>query len=194
MSEKSWTGWVTDPGRHRGAGRGHTRVCLGEPAEARLGPVTTTLKPGDAAPDFTLTNDKGEDVTLSDLKGQRVIVYFYPAAMTPGCTTEACDFSDSIDALHARGVEVLGISPDKPEKLAKFRERDGLTITLLSDPDKHVHDAYGAYGEKKLYGKTVQGVIRSTFVVDEEGKVSDARYNVKATGHVAKLRRDLGLD
>jgi peroxiredoxin Q/BCP len=158
-----------------------------------LGIVTTTLKPGDPAPDFTLTNDKGEDVTLSDLKGQRVIVYFYPAAMTPGCTTQACDFSDSIDALHARGIEVLGISPDKPEKLAKFRERDGLTITLLSDPDKKVHNAYGTYGEKQLYGKTVEGVIRSTFVVDEEGKVSDARYNVKATGHVAMLRKDLGL-
>ena len=155
--------------------------------------MTTRLSAGDPAPDFTLPDADGEEVSLSDFAGQRVIVYFYPAAMTPGCTTEACDFSDSIDALHARGVEVLGISPDKPEKLAKFRERDGLTITLLSDPDKHVHDAYGAYGEKKLYGKTVQGVIRSTFVVDEEGKVSDARYNVKATGHVAKLRKDLGL-
>ena len=155
--------------------------------------MTTTLKPGDVAPDFTLTNDKGEDVTLSDLKGQRVIVYFYPAAMTPGCTTEACDFSDSIDALHAGGIEVLGISPDKPEKLAKFRERDGLTITLLSDADKSVMQAYGAYGEKKLYGKLVQGVIRSTFVVDEDGTVALAQYNVKATGHVAKLRKDLGL-
>ena len=151
------------------------------------------LAPGDPAPEFTLLDADGKEVSLSSFRGQRVIVYFYPAAMTPGCTTEACDFSDSIDALHARGIEVLGISPDKPEKLAKFRERDGLTITLLSDPDKHVHDAYGAYGEKKLYGKTVQGVIRSTFVVDEEGKVSDARYNVKATGHVAKLLRDLKL-
>ena len=155
--------------------------------------MTTTLKAGDTAPDFTLTNDKGEDVTLSELKGQRVIVYFYPAAMTPGCTTEACDFSDSIDALHARGVEVLGISPDKPEKLARFRERDGLTITLLSDPDRHVHEAYGAYGEKKLYGKTVTGVIRSTVVVDEEGRVALARYNVKATGHVASLGKALGV-
>ena len=155
--------------------------------------MTTTLKPGDKAPDFTLANDKGEKVTLSDLKGQRVIVYFYPAAMTPGCTTEACDFSDSIDALHARGIEVLGISPDRPEKLAKFRERDGLTITLLSDPDRHVHEAYGTYGEKKLYGKTVHGVIRSTFVVDEDGKVAVAQYNVRATGHVGKLRRDLSV-
>jgi peroxiredoxin Q/BCP len=155
--------------------------------------TTVRLEPGQTAPDFTLSDQDGTPVSLHDLRGQRVILYFYPAAMTPGCTTEACDFSDSIDALHARGIEVLGISPDQPEKLAKFRERDGLTITLLSDPDRHVHDAYGAYGEKKLYGKTVQGVIRSTFVVDEEGKVSDARYNVKATGHVAKLRKDLGL-
>jgi peroxiredoxin Q/BCP len=155
--------------------------------------VSTTLKAGDPAPDFTLTNDAGQDVTLSDLRGQRVIVYFYPAAMTPGCTTQACDFSDSLDALHASGVEVLGISPDQPAKLATFRERDGLTITLLSDPDRTVHERYGAYGEKKLYGKTVQGVIRSTFVVDEHGDIADARYNVKATGHVARLRQDLGL-
>ena len=155
--------------------------------------MTTTLKPGDAAPDFTLTNDKGEDVTLSDLKGQRVIVYFYPAAMTPGCTTEACDFSDSIDALHARGFDVVGISPDKPEKLAKFRDEQKLTFPLLSDPERKVLQAYGAYGEKKLYGKTVTGVIRSTFVIDESGTITQAQYNVKATGHVAKLRKDLGL-
>jgi thioredoxin-dependent peroxiredoxin len=153
----------------------------------------TTLKPGDPAPDFTLQDDKGKPVTLSDLRGRRVVVYFYPAAMTPGCTTEACDFSDSLDALHAAGVEVLGISPDQPEKLATFRERDGLTIQLLSDPDKRVLEEYGAFGEKNLYGKTVQGVIRSTFVVDEEGRIADARYNVKATGHVAKLRQDLGI-
>ncbi len=153
----------------------------------------TKLSPGDTAPDFTLTNDDGADVTLSDLKGQKVIVYFYPAAMTPGCTAQACDFSDSIDALHASGIEVLGISPDSPEKLKKFRENDHLTITLLSDPDKKVLGEWGAFGEKKLYGKTVQGVIRSTFVVDAQGKVADARYNVKATGHVAKLRKDLGL-
>ena len=151
------------------------------------------LSPGDQAPDFTLTSDTGEQVTLSDLRGGKVIVYFYPAAMTPGCTTQACDFTDSLDSLKAAGYQVLGISPDKPEKLAKFRERDGLTITLLSDPDKSTLEAYGTYGEKKMYGKTVQGVIRSTFVVDEQGKVEVAQYNVKATGHVAKLRKDLGL-
>src|SRR3954453_845897 len=151
------------------------------------------LSPGDQAPDFTLTSDTGEQVTLSDLRGGKVIVYFYPAAMTPGCTTQACDFTDSLDSLKASGYQVLGISPDKPEKLAKFRERDGLTIPLLSDPDKSTLEAYGAFGEKKLYGKTVQGVIRSTFVVDEEGRVEIAQYNVKATGHVAKLRGDLRL-
>ena len=156
--------------------------------------MTTRLQPGDAAPDFTLPTDDGEQVTLSDLRGRRVIVYFYPAAMTPGCTKQACDFSDSIDRLKAEGFEVLGISPDQPEKLAKFRERDGLTITLLSDPDKQVLGAYGAFGEKKLYGKVVEGVIRSTFVIDAEGRVELAQYNVKATGHVAKLRRDLGID
>jgi peroxiredoxin Q/BCP len=151
------------------------------------------LSPGDQAPDFTLPTDTGEEVTLGDLRGKKVIVYFYPAAMTPGCTKQACDFTDSLDSLKGAGYEVLGISPDKPEKLAKFRERDHLTITLLSDADKSVMNAYGAFGEKKLYGKTVQGVIRSTLVVDEDGKVELAQYNVKATGHVAKLRRDLGL-
>ncbi|MDF1703656.1 MAG: thioredoxin-dependent thiol peroxidase [Aeromicrobium sp.] len=156
--------------------------------------MTTRLQPGDPAPDFTLTSDTGETVTLSDLRGSSVIVYFYPAAMTPGCTKQACDFSDSIDRLRAEGYEVLGISPDAPAKLAKFREKDGLTITLLSDPEKEVLTAWGAFGEKKLYGKVVHGVIRSTFVVDPEGTISHAAYNVKATGHVAKLRRDLGLD
>jgi thioredoxin-dependent peroxiredoxin len=151
------------------------------------------LSPGDTAPDFTLTSDTGEEVTLSALRGRKVIVYFYPAAMTPGCTKQACDFTDSLDSLKGAGYEVLGISPDKPAKLAKFRERDGLTLTLLSDPEKETLAAYGAFGEKKLYGKTVQGVIRSTFVVDEDGTVELAQYNVKATGHVAKLRRDLGL-
>jgi len=160
---------------------------------ANVGLMTDRLAPGDPAPDFTLTSDTGEQVTLSDLRGKRVIVYFYPAAMTPGCTKQACDFTDSIDALHAQGFEVLGISPDAPAKLAKFRERDGLTITLLSDPDKAVMTSYAAYGEKKLYGKVVQGVIRSTLVVDSNGKVELAQYNVKATGHVAKLRKDLGL-
>jgi peroxiredoxin Q/BCP len=153
----------------------------------------TRLSPGDAAPDFTLPADDGSTVSLSDLRGRKVIVYFYPAAMTPGCTKQACDFTDSLSSLQAAGYEVLGISPDKPEKLAKFRERDALTITLLSDPDKAVLEAYGAFGEKKMYGKVMQGVIRSTFVVDEDGKIEVAQYNVKATGHVAKLQRDLGL-
>ena len=151
------------------------------------------LTAGDTAPDFTLPDDQGGEVSLSDLRGRKVIVYFYPAAMTPGCTTQACDFSDNINTLHGEGYEVLGISPDKPEKLAKFREHDGLTIRLLSDADRSVMNSYAAFGEKKLYGKTVEGVLRSTVVVDEDGKVSNAWYNVKATGHVAKLRRDLGL-
>ena len=152
------------------------------------------LSPGDPAPDFTLDSDTGEQVTLSDLRGRKVIVYFYPAAMTPGCTKQACDFTDSLESLRGSGYEVLGISPDKPAKLAKFRDRDDLTITLLSDPDKTVMKCYGAFGEKKLYGKLVEGVIRSTFVVDEDGRIELAQYNVKATGHVAKLRRDLALD
>ncbi len=156
--------------------------------------MTDRLTPGDTAPDFTLADDRGGKVTLSSLRGRKVIVYFYPAAMTPGCTKQACDFSDSLESLRQDGYEVVGISPDKPEKLAKFRERDALTLTLLSDPDKDVLRAWGAYGEKKLYGKTVEGVIRSTVVLDEDGTVSHAWYNVKATGHVAKLRRDLGLD
>jgi thioredoxin-dependent peroxiredoxin len=152
------------------------------------------LSPGDTAPDFTLPDDQGHEVSLASLRGRKVIVYFYPAAMTPGCTKQACDFTESLDSLQAQGFEVLGISPDKPEKLAKFRDRDGLTITLLSDVDKTVMTSWGAFGEKKLYGKVVQGVIRSTFVVDEAGKVEVAQYNVKAAGHVAKLRKDLGLD
>ncbi len=151
------------------------------------------LKPGDAAPEFTLPDADGKDVSLSDHRGTRVIVYFYPAAMTPGCTTQACDFRDSLTSLSAAGLTVLGISPDKPAKLAKFREKEGLTFPLLSDPSREVLEAYGAYGEKKLYGKTVTGVIRSTFVIDEQGVIEQAQYNVKATGHVAKLRRDLGL-
>ena len=156
--------------------------------------MSERLATGDPAPDFTLPTDTDESVTLSDLRGRQVIVYFYPAAMTPGCTTQACDFSDSIESLRGAGYEVLGVSKDAPAKLARFRERDGLSITLLSDPELTVHRAYGAYGEKKLYGKVVEGVLRSTFVVDEEGKIQLAQYNVKATGHVAKLRRDLGLD
>ena len=156
--------------------------------------MTDRLAPGDPAPDFTLPTDDGGTVSLAGLRGRKVIVYFYPAAMTPGCTKQACDFTDSLDSLSAAGYTVVGISPDKPEKLAKFRERDSLRITLASDTDKSVMGAWGAFGEKKLYGKVVQGVIRSTFVIDEAGKVELAQYNVKATGHVAKLRRDLGLD
>lgn len=152
------------------------------------------LNPGDTAPTFTLPTDTGEKVSLKDFKGQRVIVYFYPAAMTPGCTKQACDFTDSLDSLKASGYIVIGISPDKPEKLARFRERDGLSIILASDADKSVMGKYAAFGEKKLYGKIVQGVIRSTFVIDESGQIELAQYNVKATGHVAKLHRDLGLD
>jgi peroxiredoxin Q/BCP len=156
--------------------------------------MSARLAPGDAAPDFTLPTDDGGSVSLRDLRGHKVIVYFYPAAMTPGCTKQACDFTDSLSSLEAAGYTVVGISPDKPEKLAKFRERDGLTLTLASDADRATMTAYGAYGSKSLYGKTVQGVIRSTFVVDEHGTIELAQYNVKATGHVAKLRRDLGLD
>ena len=156
-------------------------------------PETSRLAPGDAAPDFTLTADDGSSVSLADLRGTKVIVYFYPAAMTPGCTKQACDFTDNLASLQAAGYTVLGVSPDKPEKLATFRERDSLTITLLSDPDRSTMKAWGAFGLKKLYGKEVEGVIRSTFVVGEDGAIEVAQYNVKATGHVAKLRKDLGL-
>jgi peroxiredoxin Q/BCP len=152
------------------------------------------LRPGDAAPDFTLTTAEGTPLTLSGLRGHKVILYAYPAAMTPGCTTQACDFRDSIASLGGRGYRVVGISPDKPAKLAQFVERDAITFPLVSDPDKAVLSAYGGYGEKQLYGKTVTGVIRSTFVIDEQGVITHAFYNVKATGHVAKLRRDLGID
>jgi peroxiredoxin Q/BCP len=152
------------------------------------------LSAGDAAPDFTLLTDTGENLALKDLRGRKVVLYAYPAAMTPGCTKQACDFRDSLASLQAAGYQVVGISPDKPEKLAKFRERDAITFPLVSDVDKSVLVAYGAFGEKQLYGKTVTGVIRSTFVIDENGAIERALYNVKATGHVAKLRRDLGLD
>ena len=155
--------------------------------------MTQRLSPGDTAPDFTLTTDTGERLSLSQLRGRKVIVYFYPAAMTPGCTTQACDFSESLESLQAAGYEVLGISKDAPATLAKFRERDALTLTLLSDEDLAVHKAWGVYGEKKLYGKVVEGVIRSTFVVGEDGAIEHAQYNVKASGHVAKLRRDLAV-
>jgi peroxiredoxin Q/BCP len=152
----------------------------------------TRLEPGDTAPDFTLPDADGREVSLSSLRGQRVIVYFYPAAMTPGCTKQACDFRDSKRDLSDAGYAVLGISPDTPAKLAKFRDRDGLTFPLLSDPGLGVLKAYGAYGEKMLYGKKSVGVIRSTFVIDAGGKIERAYYAVKATGHVARLRKDLG--
>jgi peroxiredoxin Q/BCP len=153
----------------------------------------TKLAVGDPAPSFTLPAADGSTVSLSDHKGQRVIIYFYPAAMTPGCTKQACDFRDSLDALQAAGYVVLGISPDKPEKLTKFIERDSITFPLLSNPDHAVLEQWGAWGEKKLYGKTVVGVIRSTVVVDPDGVVELAKYNVKATGHVASLRKALGI-
>jgi thioredoxin-dependent peroxiredoxin len=156
--------------------------------------MTERLSPGDAAPEFTLPTDNGDQLTLKDLRGRKVILYAYPAAMTPGCTTQACDFRDSLGSLQAAGFEVVGISPDAPAKLAKFRERDAITFPLVSDQDKTVLTAYGAWGEKTMYGKTVTGVIRSTFVIDENGTIERAMYNVKATGHVAKLRRDLALD
>lgn len=152
------------------------------------------LSPGDTAPDFTLPTDSGDPLALADLRGRKVLLYAYPAAMTPGCTTQACDFRDSLASLQAAGYEVVGISPDKPEKLATFRERDGITFPLVSDTDRAVLTAYGAYGEKQSYGRTVTGVIRSTFVIDADGRIERALYNVRATGHVAKLRRDLGLD
>ena len=158
-----------------------------------LDTMSTHLAVGDVAPNFTLDTDTGT-FTLSEHRGKHVIVYFYPAAMTPGCTTQACDFRDSLSALQAAGYGVVGVSKDDTATLAKFREQEGLTFTLAADPDKAVQNAYGAWGEKSLYGKLVTGSVRSTVVVDPEGKVELAQYNVKATGHVAKLRRDLGLD
>lgn len=156
-------------------------------------PPTPRLEVGDTAPAFSLPDADGNVVKLSDYTGRKVIVYFYPAASTPGCTKQACDFRDSLAELNSAGLDVVGISPDKPEKLAKFRDKEGLTFPLLSDPDREVLTAWGAFGEKTMYGKTVQGVIRSTFVVDEKGKIAVAQYNVRATGHVAKLRRDLSV-
>jgi thioredoxin-dependent peroxiredoxin len=153
----------------------------------------TRLEPGDSAPDFTLPDADGQPVRLKDFRGQNVVVYFYPAASTPGCTKQACDFRDNLAELNDAGFAVLGVSPDQPAKLTKFRDTEQLTFPLLSDPDRAVLTAWGAYGEKSLYGKTVTGVIRSTFVVDPKGKIAQALYNVKATGHVAKLRRDLGV-
>lgn len=168
--------------------------------EVGYGAAMTTpqrLQPDDTAPAFTLLDADSEEVSLADFAGQRVIVYFYPAAMTPGCTTQAIDFTANIGDLAAAGLQVIGISPDSPEKLAKFRERSDVAFPLLSDPDRSTLAAYGAYGEKMLYGKLVEGVIRSTFVVDVGadgvGTVAVAQYNVRAKGHVAKLRRDLGV-
>lgn len=153
--------------------------------------MTERLQPGDPAPDFTLPDADGAPVSLRDFRGRRVVVYFYPAAGTPGCTAEACDFRDNLAELNDAGVDVVGVSPDAPAKLAAFRDAEGLTFPLLADPDKQVLTAWGAFGEKQNYGKTVVGVIRSTFLVDADGRIEDALYNVKATGHVAKLRRDL---
>jgi peroxiredoxin Q/BCP len=154
---------------------------------------TPRLEVGDEAPAFSLPDADGNTVSLADYRGRKVIVYFYPAASTPGCTKEACDFRDNLRELGDAGLDVIGISPDKPAKLAKFRDDQGLTFPLLSDPDRAVLTAWGAYGEKTMYGKTVQGVIRSTFMVDEQGRIALAQYNVRATGHVGKLRRDLSV-
>ena len=156
--------------------------------------TTTRLEPGDTAPEFTLQTDQDEELSLASLRGRKVVLYAYPAAMTPGCTKQACDFRDNLASLQAAGYEVVGISPDSPAKLAQFRERDAITFPLVSDPDRAVLRSYGAYGEKQNYGRTVLGVIRSTFVIDEKGQIERAMYNVRATGHVAKLRKDLGLD
>lgn len=155
--------------------------------------MTERLSPGDAAPEFTLPDADGEPVSLADYRGRRVVVYFYPAASTPGCTKQACDFRDSLADLGDAGLDVLGISPDEPAKLAKFREKEGLTFPLLSDSDRSVLTAWGAFGEKTMYGRTVTGVIRSTFVVDADGRIEVAQYNVRATGHVAKLRKELAV-
>jgi peroxiredoxin Q/BCP len=159
--------------------------------ETDVAPVR--LSPGDPAPDFTLPDADGNPVSLAGYRGRRVIVYCYPAALTPGCTTQAVDFTAAAGDLAEAGVDIIGVSPDPPDKLSRFREQESLSITLVSDPHKQVLRAYGAYGPKKLYGKEVVGVIRSTFVVDAQGRIETASYNVKATGHVAKLRRELGL-
>ncbi|WP_427130701.1 thioredoxin-dependent thiol peroxidase [Pseudarthrobacter sp. S9] len=152
------------------------------------------LIPGAPAPDFTLKNSEGRDVSLKDFRGRKTVVYFYPAASTPGCTKEACEFRDSLASLRQAGYDVLGISPDPVDKLARFTAAEGLNFPLLSDEDHAVAEAYGAWGEKKNYGRTYEGLIRSTVVVDPQGSVAVAQYNVRATGHVAKLRRDLKLD
>jgi len=155
--------------------------------------TTQRLEPGSLAPAFTLPDQDERPVTLKDLRGGPVILFFYPAAMTPGCTKEACDFRDSLAPLQAAGYTVLGISPDEPEKLRRFRERDGLRYDLLSDPGHKVLEKYAAWGEKMNYGKTFLGVIRSTIVIDAKGRVTHALYNVRATGHVARVRTLLGV-
>jgi thioredoxin-dependent peroxiredoxin len=152
-----------------------------------------TLETGTTAPTFALKNQDGEDISLASYSGQKVIVYFYPAASTPGCTTQACELRDNINSLKSLGYQVLGISPDEPKKLKKFQEKEGLNFELLSDPDNSVQEAYGAYGKKSMYGKEYMGTIRSTFVVDESGKISHAFYNVKAKGHIDMLRTQLGI-
>lgn len=152
------------------------------------------LTPGSKAPDFSLADAQEKSVSLKDFAGKKVVVYFYPAASTPGCTKEACDFRDNLNSLATAGYAVVGISPDKPAALAKFSSKESLNFPLLSDPDHAVAEAYGAWGEKKNYGRTYEGLVRSTFVLDGSGVVELAQYNVRATGHVAKLRRDLGLD
>ena len=156
--------------------------------------MSQRLTPGEQAPDFTLTDAAGEEVTLSGLRGRRVIVYFYPKASTPGCTTQACDFQDRLERFRADGFEVLGISPDAPAALERFAQKESLGFLLLSDPDHEVAERWGAWGEKKNYGKVYEGLIRSTIVVDADGVVELAQYNVRAKGHVTKLRRDLGLE
>jgi peroxiredoxin Q/BCP len=173
------------------------RVCSPE-ARSQAGaypsdPVTR-LHPGDAAPAFSLAAADGRTLTLDDLRGTPSVLYFYPAADTPGCTTQACDFRDNLASLQAHGYQVVGVSPDEPAALAAFAEKYDLTFPLLADPDRQVLEAYGAYGEKTMYGRTVTGVIRSTFVLDADGRVQKALYNVRAKGHVAKLRRELGID
>ena len=155
--------------------------------------MNSRLAEGDPAPDFRLPDSNGDQVSLSDFRGQHVVVYFYPAAGTPGCTKQACDFRDNLAELNDAGFTVLGVSPDKPAKLARFVADEGLTFPLLSDESREVLTAWGAYGEKQNYGRTITGVIRSTFVIDPDGKIAKAMYNVRATGHVAKLRKDLGV-
>jgi peroxiredoxin Q/BCP len=154
-------------------------------------PPTQRLEVGDKAPAFSLPDADGKTVELSDFKGRKVVVYFYPAASTPGCTKQACDFRDSLAQLNEAGLDVIGISPDKPEKLAKFRDAESLTFPLLSDPDRSVLTAWGTFGEKTMYGKTVHGVIRSTFVVDEKGKIEVAQYNVKAAHTTTRIQKIL---